>query len=139
MNHIAAVRPDTCLMLASWLTVAVGLVHSVFGEWLIFRRLQRCGLVPNAPVPPLRISHLRILWASWHLATLMGWGLAAVLWWMAQQPPSAWIGTPLAGAISGAMILSALMVCYGTRGRHPGWLGLLAIGVLVWSASARPI
>ena len=114
------------LFLASLLTIVIGLVHSVFGERLIFRRWRR-----DAPLP---VRHLRIVWASWHLVTLMGWGLAAVLWWMARQPAGALAGTPLAAAIATTMFASALTVCAATRGRHPGWIGLLVVGLLVVAA-----
>ena len=29
---------------------------------------------------------------------------------------------------------SAALVLYGTKGRHPGWIGLLAISLLSWFA-----
>ena len=36
----------------------------------------------------------------------------------------------LSTLIAIAMLLAALLVLVGTRGKHPGWVGLLGVGVL---------
>jgi hypothetical protein len=117
---------------AAVLAFVVGLVHSVFGEHLIFRRLRAGGLGHANGAAILRTSHVRILWATWHLATAFGWGLALALVWMAgaqpgQQPPAV-----LAFGIAAAMAAGSLLVLAGTRGRHPGWIALLGVAVLTW-------
>ena len=69
----------TYALVAGLLALAVGAAHSLLGELLIFRHLRRGGLVPVLEAPPLRERHIRILWATWHLATVFGWAIAAVL------------------------------------------------------------
>lgn len=119
---------------AAILIVIIGLVHSIFGEMLIFRRLRRGGLVPTLAPSPLRVRHLRILWASWHVVTLLGWALAAVLWRMADPEQGRSLLDFVEYTVMGACLASSLVVLVGTRGRHPGWLGLLGAAWLVWLA-----
>lgn len=111
------------------------LVHSVVGEILIFRQLRSGGIVPTEGGPLLRERHVRILWASWHLVSILGWALAAILIAMAQAPaaplPNAWL---LKVAIAASLAGSAL-VLFATRGRHPGWFSLLVAGILTWLGS----
>ena len=52
---------------AGLLALITGVVHSVFGEILIFRHLRSGGLVPAMGAPPLRERNVRIIWATWHL------------------------------------------------------------------------
>ena len=115
---------------AGTLAFLVGLIHSVLGERLIFWRLRSSGLVPTDGSPRLEERHVRILWASWHVLTVLGWGLAAVLIWLAlpssRDVPHGFI----VRAIVVAMLAGSLLVAVGTRGRHPGWIGLLAVAVL---------
>ena len=37
-----------------------------------------------------------------------------------------------------SLLAGACLVLVGTKGRHPGWLGLLAAAALVWLAILRP-
>jgi hypothetical protein len=64
---------------AAVLPFAVGGAHSVLGEVVIFRRLRAGGLVPTQGGALLRERHVRILWASWHVLTVLGWALAVLL------------------------------------------------------------
>lgn len=121
------------LQLSAGLLVLLGLVHSLLGERLIFRQLRDKGLVPTRSQPQLRERQLRITWAAWHLVTLFGWALAALLWQLAGLPDSALhdviVKTTLASTAAGAAL-----VLYATRARHPGWVVLSAITlVLCWA------
>ncbi|MBP6748569.1 MAG: hypothetical protein KA144_02935 [Xanthomonadaceae bacterium] len=120
----------TALALAGALTFVVGAVHSVLGEHLIFRRMRQGTLIPTHGKPVLHERHVRILWASWHVVTLFGWAMGAVLLQRAttETPLDAW----LEHAIAASMLGGSLLVLIGTRGRHPGWIGLLAVALLVW-------
>ena len=69
---------------AAALLVIIGLVHSVLGELLVFRRMRPRGIVPADGGKLLRSAHVRILWASWHIVTVLGWSIAVLLWWLAQ-------------------------------------------------------
>ena len=124
---------QTALYVAAVLSVLTGAVHSALGEWLIFRHLRQGTLVPQLGAPPLRARNIRILWATWHLATVFGWAFAAVLWGTAQSP-----GAPLRHLVLEAIVAAnaggSILVLVGTRGRHPGWVALGAVAALAWFA-----
>jgi hypothetical protein len=115
---------------AGILSFAIGLVHSVLGESLIFRRMRASGFIPTNGGQVLREPHVRILWASWHVVTALGWCLAALLIWLAFPTSSAMPHLPIALAVSGSMLASSILVLVGTKGKHPGWLGLLGVAIL---------
>ncbi len=120
---------NTSLVVATALAVLVGVVHSVLGERLIFRHQPRAA--DNAR------RHRRpfdILWATWHIASVLGLALAAVLWKLAAMPEPSALREFLLLAIALAYALSGVLVLVGTRGRHPGWAGLVGVAVLVWLA-----
>ncbi len=124
----------TLLAIASVLAIATGVVHSLLGEIMIFRHLRRSAVVPSQPAPPLQERHVRILWATWHLASVFGWALAGLLWRLAQNPGFALPASTVLGATAAAFLAGALLVLVGTRGRHPGWIALGAVGILSWAA-----
>ena len=76
---------------------------------------------------------MRILWASWHVLSLFGWCLAAILLLLSQAQPMG--STLLSPVIVIAMLASSVLVLVGTKGKHPGWVGLLAVAVLTWLAN----
>ena len=121
---------------AAALAVLVGLVHSVLGEHLIFRRMRQGGLVPTNGGRVIGERHVRIIWASWHVLTVFGWCVAAVLVWLSEAWPKG-AGSPfLANAIVVAMLAGSALVLVGTRAKHPGWAGLLGVAILTWFAKA---
>jgi hypothetical protein len=118
-------------LVAAALAFLVGMIHSVMGERLIFRRMRQGGLIPTNGARLIGEGHVRILWASWHIVTVFGWGIAAILLWLAQAPPSS-AHAFVANAIVISTLLAALLVLVGTRARHPGWAGLLGVAALTW-------
>lgn len=119
------------LTAAAILAVVVGLAHTVLGEILIFRRLRERRVIPTIGGTRLEERHVRILWASWHTLTVFGWGMAGLLFWLARQPQLADFRV-VSVAISVAMAGGSLLVLVGTKGRHPGWIGLGLVALLVW-------
>lgn len=119
------------LMMAAGGLALVGVVHSVLGEVVVFRTLRTRGMVPTAGHPVLREWQVRNLWATWHLASILGWALSALLWRLANAPADADLRTWLAQVAVVALLASALLVLGATRGRHPAWAALLAIAALV--------
>ena len=67
------------------LMIIVGLVHSVLGEHLIFSRLRAGGLIPTDGGSRLREHNVRILWATWHFASVLGWAAAFILIYAAKR------------------------------------------------------
>ena len=117
------------LLAAAIVAIVVGAIHSVLGEVLIFRHLRKGALVPTASAPPLRERDVRILWASWHIATVFGWAFAVLLLQLATVEQAA----------IGAFIGSSLLVLLGTRCRHPGWIGLLAVAALALAGATASL
>jgi len=119
--------------LTASLAIVTGLVHSVLGERLIFRHLRENAIVPSLAAPPLQVRHVRILWATWHLASVFNWACAAIL---LCAVGSATAPAPIVvDAIGVAYLGCAALVFVGTRGRHPGWIALLLVAVLTWFAA----
>ena len=125
------------LVAAAALAFIVGLVHSVLGEVMVFSRMRQGRIVPTNGGSVLEQRHVRILWASWHVLTAFGWSFAAMLLLLASEPPTGHLGDMVLQAIAIAMLFGALLVFYGTKARHPGWLGLLGVAVLTWLGSGR--
>jgi ABC-type Mn2+/Zn2+ transport system permease subunit len=125
---------NTYLLAAAIVAVLVGVVHSALGEILVFRKLRNDTFVPNQAAAPLELRNVRILWATWHLASAFGIGFAAILLFLANSD------TVPEPAIAWALILSfavgSALVMVATRGRHPGWIGLLIVSVLTYLGSA---
>lgn len=121
-------------VIAGILALLTGAVHSILGEHLIFRRMRKSGLVPTAGEPLLRERHVRILWASWHVVTVFGWALGAILLRMSVRSTDPAFHAFVQNTIAIAMFASSLLVLVGTRGKHPGWVGLLCVAVLAWLA-----
>lgn len=112
-------------------TILVGLAHSILGEHLIFKRLRgEDGWIPTQCDPQLREPHVRILWVSWHLVTLIGWALSAILIMLALPAARSWPAQPILIAIVIGLLAGSTLVFVGTKGKHPGWIGLLVAAVL---------
>jgi hypothetical protein len=118
------------LLAAAVVAVLVGVIHSVLGELLIFRKLRQGTIVPGLIAAPLEPRNVRILWATWHLASAFGFGFAAILLTLAL--PAASQNFEIILAIAGAFVAGSLLVLIATRGRHPGWVGLLVVSVLAY-------
>jgi hypothetical protein len=123
---------NASLAAAAALTIVIGLVHSVLGERLVFSRLRQGTLVPTQGGTLLRGHHVRILWATWHVVTVLGWAVAAVLLLLAAEPVLGPLHVALLQVIALAMMASGALVLVGTRGRHPGWIGLMGVAGLTW-------
>lgn len=119
------------LLSAAALTLVIGVVHAVLGEQRIFRHLRRSGLVPTEGAPVLREFQVRILWACWHLLSVLGCGLAGVLLWLAQPGAQQASGGVLEHVIAATLSASGLLVMVSNRGRHPAWVAFFAVAALV--------
>jgi len=125
---------QTMLALAGVVAVLTGIVHSVLGEWLIFRHLRDRTIVPALGTPLLRARSVRIIWATWHLASVFGWAFAAVLFALASSPDASLRQLVVQAAVA-AYSGGSILVLWGTRGRHPGWVALAAVAGLTWAAA----
>lgn len=121
---------NTYYFVAGLVALVTGAIHSVLGEVLIFRHLRKDGFTPSLGAPPLRERNIRIIWATWHVATLLGWAFAGILLRMAF--PSGNVGSIITTTMFFAYLGSGLLVLIATKGRHPGWIALSVVAGLIW-------
>jgi cytochrome bd-type quinol oxidase subunit 2 len=120
--------------IAGILTFLLGIAHSLFGEYLIFRHYRKGSkFIPTQTTGELRERHLRILWASWHLASILGFGLGAVLIYLAFYVNTALkLVNLLSFSVACSMLAGSLLVAYATKCKHPGWIVLLLIAITIY-------
>ena len=124
---------NTYFIAAAALASIVGLVHSVLGEIMIFRRMRKSGrVVPTDGGAILSGPNVRTLGASWHVLTVFGWGMAAVLVELAKPAARGPGDDVIEQAIMVSMLAGSVLVLIASKARHPGWVGLLGVAVLVW-------
>ena len=120
--------------IAGILCLILGIVHSILGEYLIFNSKRSAGsLVPTIVNTELKERHLRIIWATWHLSSFFGWCIGAFLIKISleQNMFDSEFTNFMINSTSIVMIASCLLVLIGTKGKHPGWIVLLIIGILL--------
>ncbi len=121
-------------LIAGILCFVLGLIHSILGEFLIFKSKRNKGsIVPSKKIPGLKERHLRIIWATWHLASFFGWciGIILVKISLTQNDLNPKFIQMVVQSMICTMLLGSLLVLIGTKGKHPGWIVLLVIGVLL--------
>lgn len=123
------------LFIAGCLLFLLGLIHSILGEVLIFKRMRDRGIIPTNGGSLLKERHVRILWATWHLVTVFGWGIGALLCGYSNLFTAENIPSPFfIHTIVIIMFIGSALVLIGTKGKHPGWIVLLVIATLAWLA-----
>ena len=118
------------IWIASGLIVIMSLAHSYLGERYILGRLFRQSLPPLFGDDSFTKQTLRFVW---HLMTVMGFGLAALLLLWAQGHGGSSYTLYL---IAGLFVIMALFPLFMTRGRHLSWVVMLVIGILCFYAAA---
>ena len=122
------------ILIAGLLCLLLGVAHSLIGEVLIFHKKRRKGaLVPSKGGEGLKEKHLRIIWATWHLASFFGWAFGAILIRLALFEEGAKLANQfMIQAISISTLAAGLLVFIATKGKHPGWIVLLIISALLF-------
>ena len=121
-------------LIAGILSFLLGIAHSILGEYLIFNsKRNKRQLVPTKVNSSMKERHLRILWATWHLTTVFGWCIGAILIKFSLEANEiALIATDfIVQCIMYTMFSTSFLVLIGTKGKHPGWVVLLLIGILL--------
>lgn len=117
------------LLLAACALGLIGAVHSVMGEWRIFRPWA------GQPPPGVRPFHRQILRGSWHLASLLGWGQAVALAALGLAPatalPALRLQLLLLGGLGSGVLACGALVLWITGGRHPGGTALVVAALLI--------
>lgn len=120
------------LLIAGVLALILGVVHSVLGEKLIFKRLRSIDLTLVSGSQAISPQHLRTIWSTWHLISIFGYGLGAILLILSLSPNDAI--DLISKAVELTFLVSAIFWLIGTRGRHPAWFVFLMIALLSWLA-----
>ena len=129
---------------AGGLVCLLALAHSIMGELLLIRRLNKDSLPPLAPFSLMEVRKIGLVGTTdlardtlrftWHLASVLGVGFGAILLWLSlpssPRTDLAFVQTAMALAFCGC----SLIVLFCTTGRHPGWVVFLAVAILTWLA-----
>ena len=118
---------QAALTIASLLMVATMAVHSILGQ----KRLIRPILKQGAGIMQRPLARF-ILPFGWHLMSLMGLVIAAILFAWAWAPGQAQaIGLAMTGIVFTA---SGIFDAFGSKGQHVGWPPLTLIGLSAFAA-----
>ncbi len=119
------------LYAAAALFILLGLAHSILGERYILTRLFRRGELPKIfGGTEFTKGTLRF---TWHVTTLLGFSIAAVLF----QIASAGSVHSMVAVIGWTSVLTGVLPIYFTKGKHLSWIGFFAAGALClwWAAN----
>ena len=123
------------LTTAAAILVLLGLVHSVLGEHLVFRRATGLVGVPEVGFPPILgqpQSPMPTLRACWHILTVLAFGFAVMLARFGAQDALGESERFVVRAMAAALLCSGVVIGVGTRGKHFGWMGFFAVAALCW-------
>ncbi len=114
------------LLIATFLLLIIGVIHSFLGEKYLLIRLFRRDNLPKLLGSDWFTK--RVLRFAWHLTTLAWWGFAAILFVFAN--PSVDIHREVLIIIAVVFALSGLVSFSFTRGKHLSWLLFFTIAVI---------
>jgi len=122
------------LLSAGIVLLALAVSHSIIGERLIFRHL-RVGTPGHAAARELLPARRwDALWSTWHLVSLLGLGLSAAMITASTYSDLKNAIDAIAMILAATFAVSGIYWLTGTKGKHPAWVGLLVIAVLVFMA-----
>jgi len=122
------------LYIAVFLLVLVGLIHSILGERYILIRLFRRGDLPTL-FGGTEFTR-RTLRFAWHITTVAWWGIAAILFLLAQGAISQHNIALVIGTTSCA---TALIIFTVSRSTHLAWIVFLIVGCIALYASVSGV
>lgn len=127
--------PSAFLTAAASVLAATGLIHSVLGEHLIFRRWRSGKIAAAGDDAFLARRHARIIWATWHGLTVFAWASAWLAAGVARNSPRSALELTLLDTLVTASAAVGLLVLIATRGKHPGWMALFLSAILMVAGS----
>ncbi len=122
------------LIISAILTLIMSIVHSALGELWILRPLQQ-----SADLPALqgsRSATRRTLRFTWHITSVLGIGISAILFYFATLPELTSSETTILKIFSATYLISFAVAIVGSKGRHPSWAVFLIVGILLYLAAA---
>lgn len=118
------------LLIAAFLTAAVGIAHSYLGERYVLIRLFRRNDLPQLFGSDLFTR--RTLRFAWHLTSVAWWGFSALLYILAAGETD--LRRATLGVVAITFGIHAVVTGGMSHGRHLAWIPFLAIAVLAWTA-----
>lgn len=122
---VAIEQPFSPLFPAAMLTFVLGLGHSVMGEYKLIMPLFGMEALAGDAARRKRF----ILRFVWHIATLLWWGIGALLAWMACHPSQ--LSLPFLWMVVVVFAPCGVVALIATRGTHTSWIYFLLIAALV--------
>ncbi len=119
------------LYFAAFLSVALGIAHSVLGEKYILTRLFRRADMPKLfGSPEFTVRTLRF---AWHITTVAWFGFGVLLLYAGRGDLAV---SEMLNIVGATFVVSGFLPLVFTRGRHLAWLILFAIGgIALWCAA----
>jgi hypothetical protein len=120
---------NALLVLAAVLTIAIGLAHSILGEWLLLRPLFARGQLTK--LVGSRTFARRVLRFAWHLMTVLLVGIGGAVLVLAMPTfdrQLVWVIRSFAITFAACAVVSLV----GGRGKHFSWWIFSIIAVLLW-------
>ncbi len=111
------------LIIASFLLILIGFIHSYLGEKYILIRLFKRDNLPK--ILGSDYFTKRVLRFAWHLTTVSWWGFSAILYFLSN--PSFNNRFEILLTISVVFTISGLISFLFTRGKHLSWLFFFSI------------
>ena len=121
------------LLISAVLLVSLSIAHTIVGEVLVLRPLDRATGLPGirGSVRTMRET-LRF---AWHVTSVLGVGVAAVLLHCARLTPLDGDSARVVRIVALTCAASFVVALVGSRGRHPSWVVFLVVAILSWLGS----
>jgi len=125
---------NTYLLISSALLALTAVVHSVVGEKLLLIPLQKVDGLP-AVGGSTRVARETLRFA-WHVTSVLGIGIAVILFYYASVPKLAPDQIYVVRVLSLTCQASFVVAIVGSRARHPSWIVFLLVSILIWLGAA---
>lgn len=114
------------LLIASFLLILIGLIHSFLGEKYILIRLFRRDNLPKLFGSDWFTK--RTLRFAWHITSIAWWGFAVILYFLAN--PNSDTHANIFLTISAVFAVSGFISLIFSRGKHLSWLVFFIISLV---------
>src|SRR5215813_5847012 len=124
---------------AGGLALILALAHSIPGELLLIRRLNKESLPPLTPFSLIEVRKWGLVGSgdaakdtlrfSWHLPSVFAVGFGAILLWLSCSSPPRTDLAFVEHVTALVFLASSLIVLLCSKGTHLGWVLLLAIAI----------
>ena len=123
------------LLIAAFMLICIGAVHSYFGERYILIRLFRRDNIPKVNGSSWYTK--RVLRFAWHLTTVSWWGFAAIL--VVLEFPTINAQRFVLSVVSIVFFVSGVMSASSTKFQHLSWPVFWLTSVLCGYVALLPL